>query len=668
MSLLSFTKKLCISVLSVVTLVSLAHAQTAAAPQMMSEVISTVNLRNVRLVSQNGNTFNISFDISNRIGVQPDVHYGISLAKVSNTTSRTVDEHVYGESLVLNEGVLIHKDITYQAPETLSGTYSLRILLKSSRGVPYAGKVIGNVTLAEPKTGSVYIDPSTCTIVTSGTNEKHTPSDFFLVNKGSSLSLTCTLKSSLKTGTVLTPVVAQHIRDAYGDAVANDAKLATVSIAQNESKKVTIEVPSVTTPSPYYAAVWFTYGTASETNKVMFRYYVEGIGGSIRTLLLDKDGYMQGDTARVSFLWTPYDSTFSNIIDGSKQLGAALISLVNGNNATCAQAVTQTLTTNDHLITVPIAITSDCQNPQIKLSIMDPSQKVFDSQHFSIITSEAKVSEVTTPLATNSSSESAKNHFMIAGVFALIAMLCFLFRKQLVGNAMKSIIVLLLGISFMSGVRSAHADGVVLWYVGPPAFPIPAATNIFFNSHLDKASYVPGGLITVNYYAFSDDNPQPSSGSNICLKAWGWVDSGPHGPDAFPSCYTPQNLRDGFWMSAPAGNAGAVSGWVHKAYGSNRYNTALGSGAYTVKPPCSLGDTELSSDICPATCSSPANLLSVDASGDGPPVNREWYQSDDVTCNNKLCGTTVVRYRTVAQMNALPECTVSPNVYIHFTP
>ncbi len=55
-------------------------------------VLATVNIQNAKIVSQKDNTFNISFSLSNREGVQSGVKYGIELIK---DNKYVVDEKIF---------------------------------------------------------------------------------------------------------------------------------------------------------------------------------------------------------------------------------------------------------------------------------------------------------------------------------------------------------------------------------------------------------------------------------------------------------------------------------------------------------------------------------------------------------------------------------------------
>ena len=84
--------------------------------------IATVNIQNAKIISQEGNTLRIAFDLTNREGIQTGVRYAVQLIASTTKGQFLADEKVYPGTLTLAEHSSAHQDITYTAPPSLSVT------------------------------------------------------------------------------------------------------------------------------------------------------------------------------------------------------------------------------------------------------------------------------------------------------------------------------------------------------------------------------------------------------------------------------------------------------------------------------------------------------------------------------------------------------------------
>lgn len=551
-----------------------ASAQTE--PVLVSEVYATTNIQNATTTARSGNTITLSFDLSNREGVQPGVRYGVALVRMNNGVATLFDEHVYDETLTLGVGESVHRSVTYAAPEHLSGTYSLLLSAKSTSGVPFAAALAGSVTLQARK-DIVYIDPASCFITISADK---TGTRYTLLEKATVSTLDkkvlahCTVKNGTGGEVTLAPQVVQRLRSAYGDAVSGaQAPAAQVIVAPQSSKQIVVEVPPVTAPQTYYVALSLKdAGTGKETNTVAFRYVVQGAGASFQTLLLDKDAYSAGETAVVSFMWSPLVDTVSKgTYAVSKPLASAVatFSITNGAGAACGAPATYLLTSNDRLVRVPIPITADCRNPKVSADITDSAYGTLDAQSFSVASRTAGSQFLTSIM------NFFTNIYVIAGILVLLliagAIMC---NRR---NITTPVVLLLLGFGLFGGAQSALADSAALYYECFPGSPCPGATTIWASGSLDKSSYIPGEPMYFTAWMTSDDNPigvYPSAQATIT----GLANSG----DIFPRQYSQTELQIGIQAKVLLANAPSSSGFVNTLYWADGYNSVAGSIPFTI--------------------------------------------------------------------------------------
>lgn len=551
-----------------------AYAQTTAQTvPVSSETYATVNIQNATLTSQKGATFTIAFDLSNREGVQPGVRYGVSLVTINKGAVSLFDERVYDDTLTLGVNETVRKTVTYSAPENLSGTYSLLLSSKSSSGIPFGTAVVSTVTLQGRK-DIVSIDPTSCFVTLSGdkAGTRYTLNQKASIDPSQTLFARCTVTNGTKGEVTLAPQVVQRLRSAYGDVLpSGKATTENVIVPPQTKKEFTLEIPKVTTPQTYYVQIALRDSrTAQETNTVAFRYTLQGAGASIRTLLLDKDAYSKGETATISFIWSPLVDTVSSkgVYETSVPLSSAIatFSIVNGAGQACGAPATYALTPEDRLVAVRVPITAECRNPKVSADIKDAVNGTLDAQSFSV------VSRTANPSPLNS-------YFVIAGIIGLMLSLILLYKRRSISAP---VILLLLAFSFVGGAEKAHADSQVLWYNCVTGQPCPGATNIFITGGIDQASYTLGQSVIFQVWMASDDNPQYTSG--VIPYARGGINGNAY-VNVFSGSYSPQELRVGIFGQISIGSAPAASGYVGTAYGSAGYGGKAGSIPLTVVAP-----------------------------------------------------------------------------------
>ncbi|MFI5260410.1 MAG: hypothetical protein ACHQU0_01270 [Candidatus Paceibacteria bacterium] len=540
-----------------------ASAQTTATTSpvaVVAQTIATVSLANATTTSQSDHTFTIAFDLTNRIGVQPDVQYGITLLQTTGGVSSIADEQVYAESLVLYENTVQHKTITYQAPQSLSGTYAMILSVKNSRGVPFAATRLGTVTLSKEKNGFLSIDPASCYLsVLGGNAAHHTLSSLVGISETDAVGVTCTVKNSTKNAVTVTPALTERVHDAYGDIVPNGTSALTATLVPaNGARTITVDLPRVTVPRVYYVTLSFGDQAAQlETNKVVAVYFLKGTGASIRTLLLDKNAYAAGATAMVSFTW----SLFSSSAD-SKSLPSvsAVVSLANDAQQACAPQVTQSLSPNNQIVSIPMPVSIDCHNPKVTVSLVDSTGKVLDMQSFAVASLPTPASQ---PLTTM---------YLIVGTSILILLgAAYLLWKRKAGRAAMPLVILFSVLSVLGGAPHAHADTATLVpYCGGASTCQPGFAGIYVDYSLDKSAYIPGDTINVVYYVTAYDYfPTGHSGAaNLTFRAN--VNSGAYGANAFPNGIPAESMY-GLDGSGTAGTAPSASGIVHVSLSAN-YN------------------------------------------------------------------------------------------------
>ncbi len=399
--------------------------QTAPASNQ-AVVVATVNIYEAKIVSQKDRDFVLSFDIANREGAQAGIRYSVRLVKSTESEAVLYDEKVYSEVVNLGENSQIHKEILYQAPSNLSGKFELYVFAQNSDGLPLG---IGRAGAAELKSvkGGLLISPTTCFLQVEGekNSPRYTLSQGVDISANENLIVTCTVLNSGNNAITVTPVFETHHRTVFGEKVEQVGGSAEDVTLKSGNNKLTLTLPKAAKPQAYDVKLTLTDKVANlSSNSVVFHYVLRGASATIQNVLLDKDYYKKGETAGISFLWSPSADGFpgSRAGQGTALSGAALeLSIFNSDALACADTLRQTLDQNNQNIDLKVPIKENCLNPKAFVTLKDASGAVIASREFAITSSATSVPP---------SSASGGIYMILALLILLIIILAAYFRHK----------------------------------------------------------------------------------------------------------------------------------------------------------------------------------------------------------------------------------------------
>ncbi len=319
-------------------------------------LVATVNITNANYVQQ-GNLFTISFDISNRIGVQPGIRYGVILTKKGDRGSLVVHQRAYDEVLTLGENSLQRKQVSYWAPESLSGEFSLALVSESESGLRYAYIPLGTVVLSPAQNESVVIDTATCYLTNKSNGLQHDPTAQAIVNAEETLISHCVVENRGKTEAVVSSMIIQRTGSMFGPLVGLEKmKGEPFTLAAGEKREIITEIPVAKIPQ-YYEGV-LVYGSS---NGFYYQYSVVGGSAAIKSVLFDKDLYQVGETALLKVYWTsPAALTAPHIA----------VIMTDDDGAICADGLRKEFVPQaSSVIELSLFITKDCTNPKAEIVI-----------------------------------------------------------------------------------------------------------------------------------------------------------------------------------------------------------------------------------------------------------------------------------------------------------
>ena len=343
--------------------------------------IAEISIENAKIISQDDNRFQISFQIINKSAwIQPNIKYGVFLVAEGNDELfiEGVGKQIYDEELSLEGGEILKRSITYLAPPYLSGKYSLLIESKLPSGLPLMAQEIDDpITLNGSDLQFLEIVPSSCYLSIEGNQagKRYGVLEGIAVDsQKEKLVGICQVTNHTNKQVKFTPEFKIYQRSIFGDKVEGVLpKLGEFQFEPNETKIIVLPLPIDLDPQAYDAEVFLKSQKGIISNPVVMHYVIKGVSATIQNIAFDKTSYLVGDTARLSFFWNGSADQFSNSrIEGTETKNLTVNVLVKDktDDHICGQ-IERKINLEKPIAYLAIPITKDCEESFIVSVIKD---------------------------------------------------------------------------------------------------------------------------------------------------------------------------------------------------------------------------------------------------------------------------------------------------------
>lgn len=457
-------------------------------------LVATVNIYNAQIVKQVNNDIKLSFDLSNRELVQPDVRYSVALIREGENGSQTlIDEKVYPEVVNLAENQTIKKEIKYVAPKYLSGEFQLFIYAKNKNGLTLALANLDTVSLSGDEQ-YVEIINDTCYLKIGDDNtSQYSIFQGVDMKNDEELTVICDVVNRFGNSIEFSPTIKTVHRTSFGQGVETEnSSEIKYSLEANEMKQLAFKVTKPSVPQAYDAQLKFVnQGGEIISNKVNIHYVIKGLSATIQNVRLNKNDYKKEEVAKVSFFWSgPADNFLGSRLEPTKgEKMFAEIILTDSQGRDCADKFRSELNGNDTTPEFDLAIKKSCNNPKVLVNIQDENGNILDERQFNL--KNGFFSEV------SNDEKFLLFGFIILGLLLLLSWIVIFSKKK--GKRRVSVIFFLMILSglFLSGGVS-QADTFSGSYKMSPQF-----VTSWYHTHeytitgsLNKLNYFPNERIT----------------------------------------------------------------------------------------------------------------------------------------------------------------------------
>jgi uncharacterized protein (UPF0333 family) len=465
--------------------------------QTKTIVIATTNIYNQKLISQNGNTLKIGFDLSNRENIQPGVKYSVSVLKAGDDSEKwkktVIDEKVYDEKLSLLPNQNLYREIEYSAPDYLSGNFEVWLNSKNDKGLLLALAKIGDINFSG-NGQFIEIQENSCSLAIQGEiNDKkysiYQGVDFSVKEKA---FLSCQVKNNFTKDINFTPNFAVYYRDIFGEKITEIEQVA-VSIASGEERVLMLEVPKVEKPQAYDSLLSFSdIQGKTISNRIKIHYVIQGLSATFENFLLDKDYYRKGDIAKLTVLWENSSDSFQNArlrrVENDKKTMS--IGIFDGEGNICSKSFSAEIGNNQpEPKTFEVAIKSECINPQVKATIKDKDGNTLDEANYSIETKNVQ------DLGNDKMTALVKKFIYVLIVVPIILVVILIFLRRKNKSFLTGIFILICIFGIFGIKESAFADTLRTYELGNPGNQRYDYTVWLSNGSTNTNQFNPNGLM-----------------------------------------------------------------------------------------------------------------------------------------------------------------------------
>jgi hypothetical protein len=358
-----------------------------------------IHIHNITTPNQNGNKFNVEFDLDNGKYYQQGLKFSISLNKVNKVngqevTGEKVYEKVYQETFSMGANQKDHKNVEFIAPDYLSGQYQLWVEVHAEKGMALGMMVAKDKVTLRESGKFIHILPESCFLYVNGDqNTKHRQG--IDLSPEEKLNLSCEAENTFDEAVSAIPRLEILDRSLFGKS--EDIKKAdAISFESKEKKKIDFEFPKMAQSQAYVATLSFRDSSDEKdiSNRIVSRYLIRGPSATVQNYGLDKGEYKAGENAVLRVYATASNGISSETkkeeIKAEEYVFEGMIA--DSSNNQCSGVASQNVKIENNTqweITLPVSI--DCPGAKAVISIKDKDGKILDKNNGSVLASDAKL-------------------------------------------------------------------------------------------------------------------------------------------------------------------------------------------------------------------------------------------------------------------------------------
>lgn len=352
--------------------------------EMETVTMATVNIYDPTNKKTGANSYSINFELYNRVGIQPNIRYGIGLILVDS--GEIVDLQLENTALTLGEDEGKYITLDYSIPSFISnGTYRIVIMAQNQNGLPLATRPIGypeKYLVIDNSSKGLGFENCFLTVDGESSENIYSRIEGVAIRPEENLKATCEIVNEGSLGGDWKLQLITHKRSQFGDIVANNVLEQKVTVKRNSKETVSFYIPTQKDPQSYNVDTFLIDPNGNKVSSSVYLHYVmTGNSATIQNVLLNKTSYTTGEIAQVKFLWTASADGFpGSRLEGTEDFYTIKAEIIDENGNICGSAskgnISPEYLSNNLL---EVSIEKDCLRPKVNLSVLSSDDIVLDS-------------------------------------------------------------------------------------------------------------------------------------------------------------------------------------------------------------------------------------------------------------------------------------------------
>lgn len=287
------------------------------------------------------------------------------------------------------------------------------------------------------------------------------------------MMINCEVTNGYTKSVTFLPHFQTFVRTTFGKIVETEKlEHQEVTLNSKEKRTVSYKIPK-TFSSQAYDAIFELRGNTDEiSNQIKLHYVIQGSSATIQNIILDKNSYKKGETAKAEFLWSLSadsfsDSRASSELESKNNIANVEIIIVDNDTKNCSERKKIQLDNKVQEEKIDLPINKNCLYPNIIAEIKDSKGRVLDFKKIAIRTEEVSndAQSAIKENDKNKENEKTNSKIIILSIILviIIAVITFLIirRKRSANSNLFRILVFILILPTMllfGGIKDAKAD------------------------------------------------------------------------------------------------------------------------------------------------------------------------------------------------------------------
>ncbi len=332
-------------------------------------------------INYSDGVLNVDFEMYTLVGIEPNVKYGLFLAKPVDGGVIVYDTLNPTEQISVGVNSIM-RELNYTFPKQLSGEYQVWFQATNDKGMILFIDVIYNAKLNRVKE-YLGINKLNCGLFIDSSENSFLLGEGVSVNSDEELSVSCVLKNNYSKEIIVYPKFETFRRTSFGEKISSVIdKNQTKIIQKNSEDTINFIIPKAGVPQAYDLVISLLSDEDIISDKIDIHYVLSGLSATIKKFEIEKYDFFSGENADINIIWTPSADSFFGSRSATEFNSGKLLIKIFGE----ILCVEKELQLDDWpLVTTNLSFEKDCNIKNIVLNIVGPQGQLLDTSDFNTI-------------------------------------------------------------------------------------------------------------------------------------------------------------------------------------------------------------------------------------------------------------------------------------------